>query len=229
MKDYVAMNPFGPMIYKSNLSEDFHNFLIEGLDETKKHGEDSRDLLVGNIEDKKLNNEAYPEYEFVKFIDPHIINYITERHERHNAVRRMCRVQETPWVPENSEIRYDLNLGPWVNFQRKNEFNPMHNHAGIFSAVIFIDIPDELEQERDRSTFNAKPNGCLELFHMNQHLIVHPKSAEIFLFPSYLWHSVYPFVADVERVTMSFNVHNLFIDDELITPYDDLIFYKKTD
>ena len=51
----------------------------------------------------------------------------------------------------------------------------------------------------------------------------------MFMFPAYLWHGVYPFIADVERVSMSFNVHNLFIDGELITPFEDLIFYSRTD
>jgi len=228
MKDYDVINPFGPMVYRADLTEDFHNFLLEGLVETK-NGEDQRNLLVGNIEGQRQSISAYPENKFVKFIDPHVINYVSERHRRHNSVRRMCNLQETPWVPEKSEIRYDLNVGPWVNFQRKHEFNPLHNHAGIFSAVIFIDIPDEIENEREKSSFNAQVNGCLEFFHANQHLIIKPKSGVMFMFPAYLWHGVYPFIADVERVSMSFNVHNLFIDGELITPFEDLIFYSRTD
>ena len=48
MKDYDAINPFGPMVYRTDLTEDFHNFLLEGLEETK-NGEDQRNLLVGNI------------------------------------------------------------------------------------------------------------------------------------------------------------------------------------
>tara|TARA_B100000965_G_C19331700_1_gene643301 strand:- start:37 stop:747 length:711 start_codon:yes stop_codon:yes gene_type:complete len=229
MKDYDVLNPFGPMVYRTDLSEDFHDFLIGGLSNSKTMGEDARQHLVGNIEAQRQSGSIYPEDKFVKFIDPHVINYVTERHERHNSVRRLCNLPETPWRPEKSEIRYDLNLGPWVNFQRKHEFNPLHNHAGIFSAIIFIDIPDEIEHERERSTFNAKANGCLELFHMNQHLIVKPKSGVMFLFPAYLWHSVYPFTSDVERVTMSFNIHNLIIDGELITPFDDLVFYNRAD
>ena len=35
MKDYDVINPFGPMIYRADLTEDFHNFLLEGLVETK--------------------------------------------------------------------------------------------------------------------------------------------------------------------------------------------------
>ena len=29
----------------------------------------------------------------------------------------------------------------WVNFQKKNEFNPIHNHSGLYSFVIWVKIP----------------------------------------------------------------------------------------
>ena len=38
----------------------------------------------------------------------------------------------------------------------------------------------------------------------------------MYLFPSHLWHLVYPFNSDVERISMSFNVDNLFVDDKRI-------------
>ena len=36
-----------------------------------------------------------------------------------------------------------------------------------------------------------------------------PKTGELYLFPATLRHTVYPFTSDVERITMSFNVHNI--------------------
>ena len=35
----------------------------------------------------------------------------------------------------------------WVNFQRKHEFNPPHEHLGIMSFVIWLQIPYTREQE----------------------------------------------------------------------------------
>ena len=29
----------------------------------------------------------------------------------------------------------------WVNFQAKHEFNPFHTHTGIYSFVLFVNIP----------------------------------------------------------------------------------------
>jgi hypothetical protein len=35
----------------------------------------------------------------------------------------------------------------WCNFQKKYEFNPPHDHSGLFSFVIFITIPYNLREE----------------------------------------------------------------------------------
>ena len=35
----------------------------------------------------------------------------------------------------------------WVNFQQKYEFNPLHNHTGIISFVIWIKIPYDIKDE----------------------------------------------------------------------------------
>ena len=47
-------------------------------------------------------------------------------------------------ITANSKIFLD-NL--WVNIQEKHEFNPVHNHKGLFSFVIWYDIPYTIEQE----------------------------------------------------------------------------------
>lgn len=42
----------------------------------------------------------------------------------------------------------DLALADlWINFQERYEFNPPHLHAGIFSFVIWVDIPYLIEDE----------------------------------------------------------------------------------
>ena len=35
----------------------------------------------------------------------------------------------------------------WVNYMKKTEFNPLHRHGGLFSFVIFIQIPYDLSEE----------------------------------------------------------------------------------
>jgi hypothetical protein len=35
----------------------------------------------------------------------------------------------------------------WVNFQKKYEFNPPHNHSGVISFVIWVKIPYNIQDE----------------------------------------------------------------------------------
>jgi hypothetical protein len=42
----------------------------------------------------------------------------------------------------------------WVNYQKKYDFNPIHIHSGVFSFVIWVQIPYDLTEERQR--YNLK-------------------------------------------------------------------------
>ena len=224
MNDYKVTFPFGPLIYTTDISGEFHQFLLDGLEDCRK-AQDARGRVGGNI-----NQQRYAPYEpqkFTKFLDPHIVNYLTEKHKRINQINEICNKEIEEWDHKKSEITYDLGEGPWVNFQKKGEFNPIHNHGGIVSAVIFIKIPKELKDERDSSTYTAKASGCLEFLYMGQHIVVKPKEAMMFLFPAYLQHAVYPYHSDVERVSMSFNFDEIVIDDFPVPGNDDIIFYGK--
>ena len=46
----------------------------------------------------------------------------------------------------------------WANFQRKHEFNPVHNHGGTLSFVIWVQIPYDLEEEDKQS--KARRQNC---------------------------------------------------------------------
>ena len=36
----------------------------------------------------------------------------------------------------------------WVNFQKKHEFNPLHDHSGVYSFVIWLTIPSDHDKEK---------------------------------------------------------------------------------
>ena len=222
--DFTVNCPFGPLIYTADISGDFHKFLVDGLEDCRK-AQDARQRLVGNIDEQRF--DPYNPQKFTKFLDPHIVNYMEEKNNRHNNIKDICNDKLVQWDAKKSTIKYNLGQGPWVNFQKKGEFNPMHNHGGVVSVVIFIKIPKELDEERSKSTFSAKASSCLEFMHLDQHIIVTPKECMMYMFPSFLWHAVYPFLTDTERVSMSLNFHQITIDDFPVPGNDDIIFYGK--
>ena len=106
----------------------------------------------------------------------------------------------------------------WVNFQKKNEFNPSHNHAGIFSFVIWVKIPTDWE-EQHALPFSANSNNpCasdFEFWYMSMwgqlvnstYRLNKESEGQMLLFPAKLMHTVHPFYnCDKERISISGNL-----------------------
>ena len=112
----------------------------------------------------------------------------------------------------------------WINFQKKYEHNPLHNHDGDISFVIWIKIPYNLEEERNvknvvksnnfhlettaftfyyTSNYNPKFSG------ISKHIIQVDKTYEgkMIIFDSCIPHSVYPFyTSDDYRISIAGNL-----------------------
>jgi hypothetical protein len=105
----------------------------------------------------------------------------------------------------------------WVNFQKKYEFNPAHNHRGILSFVIWTNVPYDMKEELKlspgaESNFNSA--GMFSFLYndsvggLKAHNIPVDKNMEnnILIFPSYFYHMVYPFFSsDGYRISVSGN------------------------
>lgn len=126
-------------------------------------------------------------------------------------------------VYKHHQLRPNLKYGgdAWVNFQEKYEYNPIHNHSGIFSFVIWYQIPfyKENEIKYGAGKFKAKDqinkNGDFEFVYYNGEEIVgeilpidKTMEGHMALFPSNLQHLVYPFYSsDDYRITISGNIY----------------------
>lgn len=100
----------------------------------------------------------------------------------------------------------------WINFQEKYEYNPVHNHGGIFDFVIWMKVPYNREEEDKIGTCNGK----FELFYQDTmgglSAVTLPidKSFEntMLLFPAQMHHCVYPFyTSDDYRISIAGNFY----------------------
>ena len=119
--------------------------------------------------------------------------------------------------PSNQRFEYHMNTW-WVNYQKKNEFNPVHNHTGVYSFVIWMKIPTDYEEQKKNSialTSNSFTISNFELYYSNifgeptSHIYRMKPAVEgtMLFFPSKMRHSVYPFYnCDDERISVSGNV-----------------------
>ena len=112
-----------------------------------------------------------------------------------------------------------LTLGAlWINLQVAGEFNPIHKHPGVYSFVIWVDVPFFHENEKIYGpgfSSNGNKSGCFEFVYTNvygqlmSHQIPVDESYEgkIILFPAKLNHTVYPFfTSDRYRISISGNL-----------------------
>lgn len=106
----------------------------------------------------------------------------------------------------------------WVNIQKKHEFQPLHNHNGVFSFVIWMQIPYSAEVEASQPwsyRANMPSAGQFEIFFtdtiggLRSEKIPVDKRFEnhILFFPSSMYHCVYPFyTSDDYRISVSGNI-----------------------
>lgn len=121
----------------------------------------------------------------------------------------------------NSKNRPLIIDRPWINFQKKYEYNPVHYHGGLLSFVIWVKVPYKIEEEKRTPNSlgsNSQTNGCFYFLNpgimptnttgVQQTKIEADKTFEGkgVLFPSNMLHGVYPFyTSEKYRVSISGN------------------------
>lgn len=105
----------------------------------------------------------------------------------------------------------------WVNHQYQTEFNPVHNHFGIYSFVIWMKIPTDYREQKELpiaransqeiSNFQFRYVNMLGEPSMHNYEMAPSREGTMLFFPSKLLHAVYPFYnCDKERVSISGNI-----------------------
>ena len=189
---------FGPLVVKTEISESFQKkLLLEG----KKSKTDYTKMLAGMIKEEFLIEN--PESWFIPEFSPLLSLY-------QNIV-------EQDWSETADEIQRPFEITEtelWINYTKCREFNPLHNHRGDLSFVIYLKIPKELREENKqiKEKHNNNGTGTIE-FKYGEQLLFNktgfshlPKEGDVYIFPSWLNHSVLPFFSDVERITAAGNI-----------------------
>ena len=183
--------PFGPPIYIDKIDENILKELDVRIEETGGKPEfDASGQLAGRI--KKQT---------------HLDKVISDTTK--NVILNHCKnfFEQTSGGQELPMSAMTLD-SIWSNIQEAREYNPIHQHTGNFSFVIYTrnDLEDLSVEELQDNEYdnkivdyeNQKPlAGLIELFYgegnwMNWTSFTHvPKRGDILIFPSWLRHTVY--------------------------------------
>ena len=141
-------------------------------------------------------------------------------------------------VKEEPLPKFEMNTF-WVNYMKQHEFNPIHDHGGLYSFVVFMKIPTHWK-EQHALPFSANSNApCASDFafmwsekdsnaSIPFNLRLSPEDeGRMLFFPATLQHLVYPFYGtEEERVTISGNIelhdsNRLKEQERFIDPYEE--------
>lgn len=129
--------------------------------------------------------------------------------ELEKAVRQymeQLRKLSHPWV---SILPDEWTIKLWGNLQQSGGHEHPHCHPrAVISGVIYIQLPDIIEQgvdragwisigEADESYRNARPDWSVD---------IQPQVGKLLLFPSYFFHKTYPFDSDTTRISVPVDV-----------------------
>ena len=173
--------------------------------------------LKDNISDKiKANNylagHITNEYYYENYPNE-IRDYIVDKSQSHAGLKSYA--DNINVLTKN--VPYILKT-MWVNLQKKYEFNPLHNHTGVFSFIIPLKIPYKLENEKKALSYNKNSQSYtskLIFVSINNvgTIIDTPVNMDksyigkCMIFPAVLKHMVYPFfTSDDYRITVSGNI-----------------------
>tara|TARA_R100001015_G_C4634382_1_gene200787 strand:- start:3495 stop:4109 length:615 start_codon:yes stop_codon:yes gene_type:complete len=180
---------WGPFLYKTTLNEEEIQ-KIKNL--CNKKGEDVRAKLAGLMnQEYKLNRKK-----IFKIIAPYLQSYLQAYVEHYGK-----------FVSPKIEL-----TSAWVNYMTKYESNPLHHHEEDLSFVLFLNVPEKLEEEYKTRKSTSKP-GVINFMnklqeddmYLNSHSFF-PRVGDFYIFPANLPHYVNGFSCDGERISVSGNV-----------------------
>jgi len=113
-----------------------------------------------------------------------------------------------------STKRYELNImSGWFIRQFQGEYKSLHIHTGCtLSCAGYLKLPDGIEKEWEEDYKDHHPShGHIQFAHGTDthysfsNFMAKPRVGDFYIFPSYMFHCVYPFSTPGERRSFSMN------------------------
>ena len=197
------------------LPKDMIDYLWERIDVAKKKKINVKKDLAGYI------SHSYKLEDPQNLIIENLLNLVDNPSMFNFVNGELESIYKKIFLDRNKKVLMKPYLhGLWVNFQKKGEFQPIHNHSGLLSFVIWMDIPydwkDEAKLPFVRPNNKIPPGGNFSFVFSNGNCRqVHERTISMSpemngyccFFPSDLCHQVYPFyTSDKERISISGNI-----------------------
>tara|TARA_R100000544_G_scaffold23467_1_gene11734 strand:- start:324 stop:992 length:669 start_codon:yes stop_codon:yes gene_type:complete len=209
-KDTEFLNPFGPTMGYYKMPPELVDNLNAGMSESLN---DYSDNLVGKVK-QELEFTEKTKQAALEGLKDFIAQYSNFSEVRNSfGVRRL-----------NSEkYNYGISIiSGWFVRQYEGEYNPIHLHTGArLSCVGYLSLPDGIEKEWEEDYKDHHPShGHIQFVHgtasgySSTNFLIKPQVGDFYIFPSELFHCVYPFYTKGERRSFSMNLNFLEVIKE---------------
>ena len=210
--------PFSPLLMEFEMPQHYvdrlnaHGDKISG-DVIKSKKLDASDYLAGNVkQEHDIENHVWEE----KISDeiPSLFNWVGACVNTYmqtllqKGLARSRKITE----PEERIMKEGIKVleirSSWIVNSVAGDFNPVHQHGGILSAAGWLMIPESIQKNEEKE--NA---GYIEFMYGESLSLIHnkymfkPQVGKMFMFPSWLQHTVYPFRGEGIRRSFSFNTN----------------------
>ena len=219
MSEDKFIEPFSPAILERQVPQKFIDIVNrvgdEVLsDETKSREWDFSENLVGKVRKEvqiPIVDKTEKKY-CLDYMKESCLLFLQEMLKKNrtyewNKLTGVGTSQNLYPSPENIHL-----ANSWIVSQYKGEYNPWHKHSGNFSAVMYLKIPEGMNDFMEKEYEDHYPSSGLIQFMYGESqdfrsdtLTCLPEVGKMYLFPSWLKHSVYPFYCEGERRSLSFN------------------------
>ena len=194
---FAYFTDFDDKVYHAKAEDSFSKSILKNWDDIRKRETPYLKNLAGDLSEE-YNNPNPSHDEIKEFMCEHLSNIFMRK------------------VVDISFYHKELGSNSlWVNYQKKNEHNPSHNHSGLYSFVWYLDIPEEIRNECYEQESNSRSRGLIQFFssRTDDLMALNPKTNDFFIFNASQIHQVYPFYSDNTRVSMAGNIHLIVFED----------------
>ena len=219
MSEDKFLEPFSPAILERQVPQKFIDIVNKVgdevlSDETKSREWDFSENLVGKVSKEvqiPIVDKAEKKY-CLDYMKESCLLFLQEMLKKNRTYEwnKLTGVGTSQNLYPSLENIHLANS--WIVSQYKGEYNPWHKHSGNFSAVMYLKIPEGMNDFMEKEYEDHYPSSGLIQFMYGESqdfrsdtLTCLPEVGKMYLFPSWLKHSVYPFYCEGERRSLSFN------------------------
>ena len=196
-KDKEFFAPFGPVMGYFRMPQTFVDQLNAAMNEQL---DDHSENLVG-----KVTQELRFDQNLINIAAAGLGQTLIEYHAY--AMKRGAMGDYDP-----STRQYELQImAGWFVRQFEGEYNPLHIHTGCtISCAGYLKLPEGIEAEWEEDYKDHHPShGHIQFAHGTDtfsNFMAKPRVGDFYIFPSYMFHCVYPFRTKGERRSFSMNL-----------------------